>query len=128
MSSKMTIFSIFHKKKLEMIGLNSLAIHLINAAVNSSEAVAVYNCSVSCWLQSVMGTVNLSFYTKAITIIDKLKKALGDTDNIIDKFQFFEAISVIDKLSPINFSDKCCGKFSMCLTKFFVSQIAKMFF
>ena len=36
---------------------------------------------------------------------------------------------VIDKLSPINFSDKCCDKFLMCLTKFFsVSQIAKMFF
>ena len=38
-------------------------------------------------------------------------------------------MSVIDKLSPINFCDKCCGKFSMCLTKFsFASQIAKMFF
>ena len=37
---------------------------------------------------------------------------------IIDKSQFFIAISVIDELSPINFSDKCCGKFSMSLTKF----------
>ena len=38
---------------------------------------------------------------------------------IIYKSQFLKAISVIDKLSPINFSDKCCGEFSMCLTKFF---------
>ena len=38
-------------------------------------------------------------------------------------------ISVIDKLSPINFSDKCCDKFSIRLTKlFFASQIAKLFF
>ena len=29
---------------------------------------------------------------------------------IIDKSQFLKAISVIDKLSPINFSDKCCEK------------------
>ena len=36
------------------------------------------------------------------------------------KSQFFKAISVIDKLSPINFSDKCCDKFLMRLTKFFV--------
>ena len=56
------------------------------------------------------------FCTKAITIIDNFKKALGDTD----KSQFFKAISVIDKLSPINFSDKCCGKFAMRLTKFFL--------
>ena len=56
------------------------------------------------------------FCTKAITIIDNLKKTLGN----IDKSQFLKAISVIDKLSPINFSDKCCGKFSMCLTKFFL--------
>ena len=54
------------------------------------------------------------FCTKAITIIDNFKKVLGDTDN-----RFLKAISVIDKISPINFSDKCCGKFSMCLTKFF---------
>ena len=53
------------------------------------------------------------FCTKAITIIDNFKKALGDTD----KSQFLKAISIIDKLSPINFSDKCCGKFSTCLTK-----------
>ena len=55
------------------------------------------------------------FCTKAITIIDNFKNSLGD----IDKSQFLKAISVIDKLSPINFSDKCCGKFSMYLTKFF---------
>ena len=48
---------------------------------------------------------------------------------IIDNSQFLTAISVIDKLSPINFPDKCCGKFSMCLKKFFfVSQITKVFF
>ena len=56
------------------------------------------------------------------------KKTLGDTNNLIDKSQFLKAISVIDKLSPINFSDKCCGKFSTCFTNFFfVSQTAKMF-
>ena len=37
-----------------------------------------------------------SFCTKAITIIDNFKNALGDTD-IIDKPQFRKAISVIDK-------------------------------
>ena len=48
--------------------------------------------------------------------------------SVIDKSQFLKAISVIHKLSPINFSDKYCGKFSMGLTMFFfVSQIAKMF-
>ena len=36
--------------------------------------------------------------------------------------QFLKAISVIHKLSPINFSEKCCGKFSICLTKFFFCQ------
>ena len=46
------------------------------------------------------------FCTKAITIIDKS--------------QFFKAISVIDKLSPIKFSDKCCNKLLMRLTKFFL--------
>ena len=56
------------------------------------------------------------FCTKAITIIDNFKKVLGDTD----KYQFLKVISVIDKLSPINISDECCGKFSMCLTKFFL--------
>ena len=55
------------------------------------------------------------FCIKAITIIDNFKKALGDTD----KSQFLKAISIIDKLSPINFSDKCCSKFSMSLMKFF---------
>ena len=65
------------------------------------------------------------FCTKAITIIDNFKKAFGDTD----KSQFFKAISVIDKLSPMNFSDKCCDKFLMRLTKFFfASHIAKMCF
>ena len=39
---------------------------------------------------------------------------------IIDKSQFLQAISVSDKLSSINFSDKCCGKFLICLTKFFL--------
>ena len=62
---------------------------------------------------SVMGTINLS--TKAITKIDNFRNALGD----IDKSQFLKAISVSDKLSPINFSNKCCGKFLMCLTKIF---------
>ena len=61
-----------------------------------------------------MGTINLS--TKAVTIIDNCEKALGDTD----KSQFFKAMSVIDKLSPINFSDKCCRKFAIRLTKFFL--------
>ena len=54
------------------------------------------------------------FCTKVITIIDNFKKALGESD----KSQFLKAISVIDKLSPMNFSDKCRGKFSMRLTKF----------
>ena len=64
------------------------------------------------------------FCTKAITIINNFKKALGDTD----KSPFLKAISVIVKLLPINFCDKCCGKFSMRLTKFFffVSQIANL--
>ena len=38
------------------------------------------------------------FCTKAMTIIDNFKNALGDTD----KSQFRKAISVIDKLSSIN--------------------------
>ena len=64
------------------------------------------------------------FCTKAITIVDNFKKALVDTD----KSQFLKAISVIDKLLLINSFDKCCGKFLMCLTKFFfVNQIAKCF-
>ena len=42
---------------------------------------------------------------------------------IIDKSQFLKAISIIDKLSPINCSDKCCGKFSMCSTKFFFLEV-----
>ena len=66
------------------------------------------------------------FYTKAITIIDNFKKALGDT--IIDKSQFFKAISVIDKLSPINFSDECCDKFLIILTKFFCKSHCKNVF
>ena len=52
------------------------------------------------------------FCTKAI--IDDFKKNLSD----IDKSQFLKAISIHNKLSPINFSDKCCNKFSMYLTKF----------
>ena len=39
-----------------------------------------------------------SFCTKAITIIDNFKKAFGD----INKSQIFKAMSVMDKLSPIN--------------------------
>ena len=39
------------------------------------------------------------FCTKAITIINNFKKARDDSD----KSQFLKAISVIDKLSPINF-------------------------
>ena len=58
------------------------------------------------------------FCTKAITIIDNFKKPWAIL--IIDKSQFLKAISIIDKLSPINFSDKCCGEFLMCLTKFFL--------
>ena len=59
------------------------------------------------------------FCTKVITIIDNFKKSLA-IPIIIDKFQFLEAISIIDKLSPINFSDICCGKFSIGSTKFFL--------
>ena len=49
---------------------------------------------------------------------------------IINKSQFLKEISVIDKLSLINFSNKCYDKFLMCLTKFFflVSQVTKVFF
>ena len=72
----------------------------------------------------VMGTINLSVLIKAITITSKKSWAIP----IIDKLQFFKAISVIVKLSPINCSNKCCGKFSMPLTKFFASHIAKMCF
>ena len=36
------------------------------------------------------------------------------------KSQFFKGSSEIDKLSPINFSDKYCGKISVILTKFFL--------
>ena len=72
-----------------------------------------------------MGTIK-PFCTKAITIVDNFKKPWAIP--IIDKSQFFKAISVIDKLSPINFFPKCCGKFSMCLAKFFfVSRIQKCF-
>ena len=66
------------------------------------------------------------FCTKAITIIDNLREP--EAIPIIDKSQFLSAISVIDKLSPINYSDNRCGKFSMCLTKFlFVSQLQKCY-
>ena len=61
------------------------------------------------------------FCTKAITIINNFKKAFGD----IDKSQFFKAISVIDKLSPMNFSNKCCDKFLMRLTKFLQVTLQK---
>ena len=70
---------------------------------------------------------NKPFCTKAITIIDNFNKAMSDND--IDKSQFLKAITAIDKLSPINFSDRCGGIFSMCLTMyFFVSHIAKVVF
>ena len=50
------------------------------------------------------------FCTEAIRIkIDNFKKQWAITR--IHKSQFLKAISVIDKLSPINFSDKRCGKF-----------------
>ena len=56
--------------------------------------------------------------------INNFKIALDDTD----KSQFLKAISVIEKLSPINFSDKCCDKFSMCWTKFcFVNYCKHVF-
>ena len=54
------------------------------------------------------------FCTKAITIIDNFKKALGNTATS----QFLKTLSIIDKLSPMNYSNKCCGKFLKCLTKF----------
>ena len=66
------------------------------------------------------------FCTKAITIIDNFKKPLAIP--IIGKSQFFKAISVIDKLSPINFSDKCCGKFLTRLTTFFLQVTLKNVF
>ena len=37
----------------------------------------------------------------------------------------FKMISVIDKSLAMNFSDKCCGKFSMCLTKYFCKSTCK---
>ena len=49
------------------------------------------------------------FCTKAITIINNFKKAFGD----------------IDKLSPMNFSNKCCDKFLMRLTKFLQVTLQK---
>ena len=66
----------------------------------------------------MMGMINLLFCTKAITIIDNLKKP--GAMPMIDKSQFLKAISVTEKLSPINFSDNRCGKFSMCLTSVFL--------
>ena len=44
-------------------------------------------------------SINLPIYAKTLWAIP-----------IIDKSQFFQAIAVIDKLSPINFSDKRCGR------------------
>ena len=46
---------------------------------------------------------DIPFCTKAVTIVDNFKKALGDSLPIILNFHFLKAISVIDKLSPINF-------------------------
>ena len=86
-------------------------------------------CGKVCWGVSSDGH-DKPFCTKAITTIDNFKKPWAIP--IIDKSQILKAISVIDKLSPINFSDKCCGKFSIVLDKvfffFFVSRIAKVFF
>ena len=48
-----------------------------------------------------------------------IEQVLCNAKPIIDKFLFIKAISVIDKLSPITFSDKCCRKFSMRLMKFY---------
>ena len=73
-----------------------------------------------------------------MTIIDNFKKSLGEpiidksqflkAISIIDESQFLSAISIIDKLSSINFSNKCCGKFLMCLTKFFLqAKLQKRF-
>ena len=68
---------------------------------------------------TIYGTCNVGhnkpFCTKAITITDNFKKAQGETD----KPQLFKAISVIYIFFAHEFSDKCCGKFSMCLTNFF---------
>ena len=63
-----------------------------------------------------MGT-NLSVFgiTSAVTTISKMLWTIP----IIDKSQFLNAISVMDKFSPITFFDKYSGKCSMCLTKFF---------
>ena len=95
---------------------------------------SIYSCSnhnshtndINFYANTISDGHDKPFCANAITIIDNFKNALGDTD----KSQFFKAISVIDKLSPINFSDKCCGKLSMCLTKFFflASQFTKVFF
>ena len=63
-----------------------------------------------------MGTINHSeLQRQRSSITSKSRKAML----IIDKSKFPQAILVIDKLSMINFSDKCCGKFLMCLTRFF---------
>ena len=68
-----------------------------------------------------MGTINF----KATTIIDNVKKALGDTD----KSQFLKAISIIGKLSPKIFPVNVVVNFQCAFDEFFlVSQIAKMFF
>ena len=73
--------------------------------------------AVECTLDAVIASdgYDKPFCTTAITIIDNFKNALGD----INKSQFRKAISAIDELSPIDFSDKCCGKFLTCWTKFF---------
>ena len=51
--------------------------------------------SLSCqnFRDTVSDEHNKPFCKEAITIINNFKQALGDTD-IIDKFQFFKAISI----------------------------------
>ena len=67
------------------------------------------------------------FCSKARTKIDNFKKSPGRYRQSINP-QFFKAISVIDKLSSINSSDKYCGKFSMCFAKFFCKSNCKNVF
>ena len=90
------------------------------SGISSSKIRCAGNYSLD-WLHCATVTSDKrdkSFCTKAITIIDNFEKALGSTDT--DKSQFLKAISAIDELSVVNFSDKCCGKFLMSLTKFFL--------
>ena len=52
---------------------------------------------------------------REITIQSKVnQKVLGDTENRQTSISETISVGLIDELSPINFSDKCCVKFSMC--------------